>query len=140
MAVRFADLSPKAQRQVRAKAAIKRHAAPSKYHNKRVEHDGAVFDSKRELKRWLVLRVLERSGSIRNLQRQVAYPISIDGLLICKYVADFVYEAQRRGNHDGVPVIEWVRVVEDAKGMRTREYLLKKKLMKAIHRVVVMET
>lgn len=92
-----------------------------KYRNQKTEYDGILFDSKLEAKRWQGLCLLERSGQISGLERQVVFPIEINGVKICKYIADFVYF--ENGN----------RVIEDAKGYSTPEFKLKAKLMKAIH-------
>ena len=89
--------------------------------------DGKVYDSKLE-KDWAVkLRLLERAGHIQDLQEQVNYILVVNDVLICQYIADFVY------TEDGKTV------VADAKGMSTREYILKKKLMKAIYGVDIKE-
>lgn len=117
----------------------------SKYKNKKVVIDGIVFDSKREAKRYGELLLLEKVGAITNLQRQVKYvlipaqrePDTVGvrggihkGKLIekeCAYYADFVYE------QDGETV------VEDTKGMRTTEYVIKRKLLLYIHGIRITE-
>ena len=99
-----------------------------KYRNIPIELDGLKFASKREGYRWIELRQMERAGIISNLKRQVTFPLTIDGLLICKYIADYVYD--RNGKH----------IVEDAKGVRTDVYRLKAKLMNAIYGIVILET
>ena len=105
-----------------------------KYRNTPTVVDGIRFDSKREAKRWGELRALERDGLISQLKRQVRFRIEVNGVLICVYVADFVY-------FDGPREPPWEppNVVEDAKGVRTREYKLKAKLMRAVHRVTIRE-
>jgi uridine kinase len=99
-----------------------------KYSNKITVVDGIKFRSKREAKRYSELKLLERTGAIRDLQRQVKYELAINGQKICDYIADFVY----RTNHQ--------QIVEDSKGFRTYEYKLKAKLMKAIHGIDILET
>ena len=98
----------------------------SKYGNKKIETDDGVFDSRKEYARWCELKLLQRAGEISELKRQVPYvliPVQKDwktGKIIereCRYIADFVYT--EGGN----------TVVEDAKGMRTKEYIIKRKLM-----------
>ncbi len=108
----------------------------NKYHAKKVKADGLTFDSQREYKRWQELQWMERAGAISDLQRQVRFclipTLRIDGKLIeraCNYVADFVYTTS-----DGAVV------VEDCKGHRTREYIIKRKLMLYIHHIRVWET
>ncbi len=90
--------------------------------------DGEVFHSKREARRYQDLRLLERAGEISNLQRQVRFPIRINGELVTTYVSDFTYE------QDGKVI------VEDSKGWRTDTYKLKKKLVKASYGVDILET
>ena len=111
----------------------------SKYKNKKVFlPDGTVFDSEKEYKRWCELRLLEKAGVIKNLQRQVPFEIippytevierygkkgqrlkdqikTIEK--VCYYKADFTYFQD--GNF----------VVEDTKGFKTEAYVMKRKLM-----------
>lgn len=117
----------------------------SKYGNRKVEYQGEVFDSYRELDRWKELRLLEGAGEIHSLRRQVKYvlipaqrePDTIGprggihkGKLIeheRSYVADFVYEQNGE------------TIVEDAKGFKTDAYLLKKALMLWVHGIRIKE-
>jgi hypothetical protein len=78
---------------------------------------------RRELDCYNNLRFLQSAARIRNLQRQVPYRLEVGGKLVCKYIADFVYE-----EYVGA---EWKPVVADAKGYPTPMYKLKKKLMLA---------
>ena len=92
---------------------------------------GILFDSLKEAKRYLVLLGMLRGGTIQWLRRQVTYKLVVNGLLIARYRADFVYI--RDGN----------RVVEDVKSDMTRklrEYQMKKSLMKAIHGIDIEES
>ena len=105
-----------------------------KYHAKKTELDGITFDSKKEANRYAELKLLERSGAIHNLRRQVRYELipaqKKDGKTIeraCHYIADFVYEENGK------------TVVEDVKGFRTKEYVLKRKLMLRVHGIEVRE-
>ena len=105
-----------------------------KYHAKKTELDGITFDSRKEAQRYAELRLLERPGAIHNLQRQVRYALipaqKKDGKTIeraCHYIADFVYEENGK------------TVVEDVKGYRTKEYVLKRKLMLQVHGIEVRE-
>lgn len=104
-----------------------------KYHNQKTEIDGIKFDSKKEAGRYLVLKMMEDNGEISDLRRQVKYML-IPKQRICGkneraiyYVADFVY---CKGD---------TFVVEDVKGMKTRVYKLKRRLMKLIHGIEVVE-
>ncbi len=109
----------------------------NKYHAKKVQVDGLTFDSQREYKRWRELQWMEqREGAISDLQRQGRFCLipaqRIDGKLVeraCNYVADFVYTTS-----DGTVV------VEDCKGHRTPEYIIKRKLMLYVHNIRVLET
>lgn len=106
----------------------------SKYNNQKIRAGGELFDSKREYNRWCELRLLERSGIICNLQRQVKFRL-IDSQKTperterpCDYIADFVY--YENGN----------RIVEDCKGMRTDVYKIKRKLMLERYNISIKET
>lgn len=101
----------------------------AKYGNKKTVVDGVTFSSKREAARYGVLKLLERNGEIRALELQPPYRLEVNGTLVCKYVADFRYVDLRTGE----------TVVEDAKGFKTREYNLKKKLVKAVHGIEIRE-
>lgn len=96
----------------------------NKYGNKKTYVDGIKFDSRKESQRWMELKMLEKAGKIHGLMRQVKYELipahrKTDGKLerAACYYADFQYE--KDGN----------LIVEDAKGLRTKEYILKRKLM-----------
>lgn len=103
-----------------------------KYGNRKITIDGITFDSRKEANRWMELKYMERAHLIHDLQRQVPFvliPAQRDesGKVIereCKYVADFVYIA-----HDGKT--GWEKVVEDTKSpaTRTKDYIIKRKLM-----------
>lgn len=106
----------------------------SKYGAKKVEIDGIKFDSRRESERYIILKHLQQIGVIKDLQLQVPFELQpkyvIDGKTIraIKYVADFVYK-DKLGN----------TVVEDSKGYRTKEYLLKKKMFEYKFNLKIME-
>ena len=100
----------------------------AKYRNKKTQVDGVTFDSKLEAYRYCELKRLQDGDVIKDLMCQVPYRLEINGCLICKYIADFVYVDI--DNH-------WV--IEDVKGMRTREYQIKRKLMKAILGIEIQE-
>lgn len=102
----------------------------SKYGNKKTEVDGLVFDSQKEASRWNDLKLMERAGEIIDLKRQVNYALEINGQLICSYKADFTY--RKTGRRE--------LIVEDAKGYRTQIYGIKKKMMKAILGIEILET
>ena len=99
----------------------------SKYGAKKTVVDGITFPSKLEAKRYGELRMLERSGAITALQRQVPFDLKVNGHLICRYIADFTYTQTATGEI----------VTEDAKGVMTPAFRLKAKLMEAVHGIVV---
>lgn len=155
MGVDVRQLSPKAQKQVyekllesnrrgsgatfvgeEGKVIAKKKVAQkgSKYGNKKVEVNGILFDSKREARRYLDLRAMEIAGQIQNLRLQVKYELlpsqRVDGKVAERevtYVADFVYEQNGE------------TVVEDSKGHRTKDYILKRKMMLYIHGIRIRE-
>lgn len=121
-----------------------------KYHNRKVTIDGITFDSKKEAHRYQELKLLEKAGEISGLQLQVKYVLIPEqreftneiyksgknkgrfkkGKLIerdCSYIADFVYQENGK------------TVVEDTKGMRTKDYIIKRKLMLWVHRIRITE-
>lgn len=125
----------------------------TKYHSRKVVRDGQVFDSLLEYRRWRELLLLERAGKIRDLKRQVGFeliPAQYEEIptgtyyvrggrkgqekikrvcveqSVC-YVADFVYT--EGGN----------LIVEDTKGVRTAEYIIKRKLMLHVHGIKITE-
>lgn len=101
----------------------------SKYGAKKTTVDGIEFDSKAEARRYGELKLLERAGKIKNLERQVRYDLEVNGEKIGFYKADFRYWDQAASQ----------QVVEDVKGMRTPVFVIKAKLMKALHRVEIVE-
>lgn len=101
----------------------------SKYRNQKVEVDGIVFDSKREANRYLELKLLEKAGEISNLECQPKFDLVVNGMKVCTYYGDFRYKDERICKP----------VVEDVKGVRTHEYIIKKKLLKAIFDIDVVE-
>ena len=105
----------------------------SKYGNKKVTVDGIKFDSKWESERYMYLKSLERAGNVKDLELQVRYNLIINDQKICAYVADFRYQ---RLNKDD----EWEEIVEDAKGVETDVFKLKKKMMKAILGIEILIT
>ena len=110
-------------------------AKVSKMRNIPTPVDGILFASKWEAHRWTELRLEEKAGFIRKLERQRPFAIVIDDIHVCNYVADFVYERLERFCTGE----SWQRVVEDAKGFRTEMYRLKKKLMRAALGIEIIE-
>ena len=121
----------------------------SKYHSRKITRDGEVFDSIKEYRRFVELSLLESAGTITNLKRQVEF-ILIPAQWVtferysdktgnrlkdgrkcveqkCSYFADFVYFK------DGQ------KIVEDTKGIKTKDYIIKRKLMLKIHGIKIEE-
>ena len=117
----------------------------SKYHSKKITIDGNTFDSRKEYRRFCELSLLQRAGSITELSRQVEFEliptqrepdtIGVRGgvkrgkviELAMKYVADFVYKENGK------------TIVEDTKGFKTKDYIIKRKLMLWVHGIKIRE-
>ena len=99
---------------------------PNKYFAKKTVAMGLKFDSRWEAERWGQLKAMERAGVVTQLEGQIKYELSINDVKICDYVADFRYLLEEE---NGLSKL----VIEDAKGILTPEFKLKKKMMKAIH-------
>lgn len=122
----------------------------SKYGNRKCTYNGIVFDSQHELNRYRELLLMEKAKVISNLELQVPFELIPEqreesterykagpnkgrlkpGKLIeraCVYYADFAYWEDGR------------YVVEDTKGMKTKEYLIKRKLMLYRHGIRIQE-
>lgn len=125
----------------------------SKYSNIKTRTlDGLAHDSLKEARRWNELCLLAIAGEIRDLRRQVKYiliPKQVEtyerispktgkylknGIRTleheCSYIADFVYIDSKTGE----------TIVEDSKGLRTKEYRIKRKLMLWVHGIRIKET
>ena len=118
-----------------------------KYHNQKAVVGEILFDSKKEARRHAQLQLLLVAGAIRDLQRQVKFVLipaqreadvigkrggRKQGKLIereCAYIADFVYTDAETGE----------TVVEDTKGFRTKDYIIKRKLMLYVHGIRIHE-
>lgn len=122
----------------------------SKYNSRKVIVNGVEFDSQKEASRYRELVLLERAGRIQDMQRQVKFvliPVQREfcnevytkgkkkgcfkpGKLLEKelaYVADFVYTENGK------------QVVEDTKGFKTKDYIIKRKLMLWVHGIRIKE-
>lgn len=108
-------------------------AARPKYGNRKVTIDGITFASAKEGRRYSELKLLERAGEIAELRLQPRFPLTVNGVKVCTYVGDFAYHHTFRG------AVMAQQTVEDVKGFRTREYLIKAKLFRAVHGYPVTE-
>lgn len=110
--------------------------------------NGIEFDSRKEARRYQELLLLQRAGVIQDLKMQVKYiliPAQYetferygkngqrlkDGQRLlekeCSYIADFVYTENDK------------EIVEDTKGVRTKDYIIKRKLMLKEHNIRIKE-
>ena len=110
--------------------------AVSKYRAKPTVLHGVRFASQAEARRYAELLHLGAAGEIRNLELQPRFPLTVDGVKVATYVADFAYD-ERIG---AGPAIGWRHVVEDVKGMKTPMYRLKKKFAETQHSIQIRET
>jgi hypothetical protein len=103
----------------------------NKYRNVITQVDEYIFDSKREANRYSELKLLLRANMIRDLELQPTYELLVNGKKIGKYIADFRYVETKTGNV----------VVEDVKSVATKTpvYQLKKKLIKALYDIDIVE-
>ena len=88
--------------------------------------DGIRFDSTAEADFYVKIRPLQKNGVV--IERQVNYSLSVNGVKITTYRADFVLKWPD-GNVE----------VYDVKGYRTREYEIKRKLMHACLGIHIIE-
>lgn len=107
-----------------------------KYGNRKVEVNGIIFDSVKEANRYRELLLLEGAGTIQNLELQKKF-------VLIPAQREFTNELDKKGNFKKGKVIErecayiadfcyienGVYVVEDTKGFRTKDYIIKRKLM-----------
>lgn len=109
----------------------------SKYGAKKVTIDGITFDSIKEATRWRELKYHVMGKIITDLKRQEKFlliPAQYDEneKLIERavyYIADFVYTDIKTGQ----------KIVEDTKGVKTKEYIIKRKLMLKEHGIRIRE-
>lgn len=94
-----------------------------KYRNVPSVVDGIRFASKREAHRYCELRLMERAGEIETLLLQPRYPLTVNGMHVCTYVADFAYQDNSTGRVK----------TEDSKGVRTKDFIIKAKLFHALY-------
>lgn len=124
-----------------------RYLKRAKYGNNKIVIGDNTYDSMKEYRRYLDLLMLEKAGEIEDLRRQVKFilipaqrePDTVGkrgglkkGKLLERevaYFADFVYKDVESGEI----------VVEDTKGMRTKEYIIKRKLMLYVHHIKIKE-
>jgi hypothetical protein len=101
----------------------------AKYRNIPTTVDGKRFPSRAEARRWRELNLLELAGEISNLEYQPRYEFVVNGTRVGHYTGDSRYVEK------GVTVVEDVK----SKASRTEAYQLRKRLMRAIHGIDIVE-
>ena len=102
----------------------------SKYGSKKVIIDGIEFDSKKEGKRYLELKLLEKANEIRDLELQKVFELQPtfkkNGKTYRKitYKADFCYFSIKENKY----------ICEDVKGFKTEVYKIKKKIFEYVYK------
>lgn len=127
----------------------------NKYRSKKITRDGLTFDSLKEYRRFCDLLLLERAGAITDLKRQVPFE-----LIPAQYEEIPTGEFYKRGDRKGQPKFKRVcieqsvvynadftytengkTVVEDTKSSatKTKDYILKRKMMLYFHGIRIKE-
>lgn len=125
----------------------------NKYGNRKITRDGETFDSLKEWRRYQELLLMEKAGAIKDLRRQVPFE-----LVPAQYEDVYTGEYYQRGEHKGEPKLKRVcvekavtyyadfvyveggeTVVEDTKGFKVPEYILKRKLMRYLRGIRIKE-
>ncbi len=112
----------------------------AKYGAVRTTVDGIAFDSKREADRYQELKLEQTAGAITDLELQPQFPLHVttpEGTMVVigRYIADFRYR-----RWDPIHACRGPLIVEDAKGVRTEAYKLKKRHVETEYGVVIRET
>ncbi len=109
--------------------------ARNKYGAKRTKVGDVTFASKAEAKRDAELLLLERAGKIREIKRQPKFDLIVNGVKVCRYVADWRYQetVESKSPLNYATFVETVDVVEDRKGVQTAAFKIKWKLAQALY-------
>lgn len=101
----------------------------NKYKAKKTVVDGITFDSKKESERYCELKLMEKAGLISDLELQPKFLLipKQKGERAVYYIGDFLYQENGK------------TVVEDVKGFRTKDYIIKRKLMLWVHGIEIKE-
>lgn len=94
--------------------------------------DGVRFDSKKECRRYQALVLRGLAGEIEDLELQPAFPLTVQGVIVATYFADFRYRDRQTRE----------LITEDVKsaGTRTPIYRLKKRLTEVLYGITILET
>ncbi|MBN9028885.1 MAG: hypothetical protein BGO05_18595 [Rhizobiales bacterium 63-7] len=99
----------------------------NKYGSEKTLLDGILFDSKAEANFYAALKQRAKGGEVTDIELQRQYDLIVHGVLVARYRADFVFFDR----------IACARRVVDVKGVVTRDFAIKRKLMKACHGIKV---
>ncbi len=133
---------------------MKKKRQRTKYHSKKITRDGITHDSLKEYRRFCELRLLEKAGEVTDLKRQVEFE-----LIPAQYEEIPTGQFYKRGEKKGMPKMKRVcveqsikyiadftyttkkgeSVVEDTKGVKTKDYIIKRKLMLYVHKIKIKE-
>ena len=100
----------------------------TKYGNKWCIIDGIKFQSIKEGVYYQYLKSEKLQGRVKDFKRQVTFRLEVNGILVCRYIADFV-----------VTYKDGSKKVIDVKGFKTDVYKLKKSLMFAVNGIKIIE-
>jgi len=103
----------------------------NKYNARKTTIDNITFDSLAEGNRYVQLRLMLRAGMISQLELQKKFFLRVNDQKICTYIADFFYW--------DIEKEEWITEDVKSKATITPVYRLKKRLMKAILDVDIVE-
>lgn len=126
----------------RGKPAPAEPQKPTKYHNEKTQECGITFDSKKEARRFRVLRQMQNAGEIEDLRLQVNFTLQEgytkpDGERVrpIVYKADFTY--RKKDENGGYTLY----IVEDVKSRATQTavYRMKRKLMQEKKGITIRE-
>lgn len=109
---------------------------PGKYRSKKTVVGSITFDSAKEGKRWQELCLLEKTGEIKGLKRQVSLILEVNGEKICGFRPDFGYTDTSTGKQ----VYEDVKGYRDARHGAYAIFRIKCKLFRALYGFDIVET
>ena len=130
--IEFEDLPPRYQQQ-----ALRQMAEQAKKKAAAMERGQLHFDSKKEAARFDTLRLMEQAGEISDLRLQVEFTLQPaytttagERVRAIRYLADFTYR-----DKNGALIVEDVK----SRATRTRQYIMKKKLMQEKFGISIVE-
>lgn len=115
-----------------------RHSGGAKTKNKfnaqKTDVGGIVFASRKEARRYSELLQLQKAGAIRNLELQPVIKFSVDGRPVLSRSKRYPNGRQLfyRGDFRYIDAAGECVVIEDAKGFRTKEFIIKKAFVEAM--------